>query len=190
MAGAVSEFSQAMEQPDAAYPEAHRRGSWPLVGTGASPLAPCWVFHLRTLCSVSEHPRLHHAGSPLQPLDVEARAAVAVVDARFGGLKQSRDFPGPYTNGQLRYDPLLMVFMVGRLCVFRPYRWIVIYRPWSISKLLHQPLREGAEGGQSHGAMEEAIDAERQAQEQIRQAPIQVRCRRQEHNRKQRPSDD
>jgi hypothetical protein len=27
MAGMVSEFSQAMEQPAAAYPEAHRRGS-------------------------------------------------------------------------------------------------------------------------------------------------------------------
>src|SRR5882724_1467699 len=44
-----------------------------------------------------------------------------------------------------------------------------------IRKLLHHPLREGAERRQPHGTMEEDVDAERQAQQQIRQTPIQQR---------------
>jgi hypothetical protein len=42
-----------------------------------------------------------------------------------------------------------------------------------VSKLLHHPRRECPERGQPHGAVEEHVDAERQAQQQIRQAPIQ-----------------
>ena len=42
-----------------------------------------------------------------------------------------------------------------------------------VGKLPHHPLHEGAERRQPHGSVDEDVDPERQAQERIRQAPIQ-----------------